>query len=116
MLFLHGVRDTLQRQGKKKAFPRTQKGGDIQEWASGETGRHHWNKQPIFRTAATSEEREDNRQRQETGATSGKQVFRNTIELEIAKQIVGTSIRLRKMSVATLWKGHPPPKRKKRTA
>jgi hypothetical protein len=40
--------------------------------------------------------------------------FRQTVELEIAKQTVGTSIRLRKMSVRTLWRGRTPPKRKKR--
>lgn len=45
---------------------------------SGETGRHHWNKEPKLKTAAASEEGEGNRQRhqrmeQETEATSGKQ-------------------------------------------
>jgi hypothetical protein len=34
--------------------------------------------------------------------------FRKTTELEIAKQTVGTSVRLWKMSITTLW---PPPKR-----
>jgi hypothetical protein len=34
--------------------------------------------------------------------------FWQTVELEVAKQIVGTSIRLRKMSVTTLWRGRPP--------
>jgi hypothetical protein len=41
-------------------------------------------------------------------------IFMKTAELEIAKQIVGASIRLRKMSNWTLWRGRPPPERKKR--
>jgi hypothetical protein len=44
--------------------------------------------------------------------TSGR-IFRKTAELEIAKQLVGTSTRLWKMSVRALWRGQPPPKRKK---
>jgi hypothetical protein len=91
---------------------------DVREETSGETGRHQWTKEPRLKKAATSEEGEDNRQRhqrteQETGATSVK-TFRKTIELEIAKQIAETSIRLLKMSVTTLWRGQPSPKRKKR--
>jgi hypothetical protein len=39
--------------------------------------------------------------------------FRKTVELEVAKQTVGTSTRLRKMSARTLWRGRPHPKRKK---
>jgi hypothetical protein len=38
--------------------------------------------------------------------TSGR-IFRKTTELEIAKQTVGTSTRLWKMSVRTLWRGQP---------
>jgi hypothetical protein len=93
---------------------------DVREQTSGETGRHHWNKELRLKTAATSEEGDDKRQRhqrtkQETGATSGKREDivrgkRQTLELEITKQIVGTSIRLRKMNVRTLWRGQPPPK------
>jgi hypothetical protein len=40
--------------------------------------------------------------------------FRETLELENAKRIAGSSDRIRKMSVRTLWRGRPPPKRKKR--
>jgi hypothetical protein len=52
---------------------------DVRQEMSGETGRHHWNKEPRFKTAALSEEGEDNQQwhqrtKQETGAMSGKQV------------------------------------------
>jgi hypothetical protein len=39
--------------------------------------------------------------------------FRKTIELEIVKRTVGSSVRLGKMNDRTLWKGRPPPKRKK---
>jgi hypothetical protein len=35
-----------------------------------------------------------------------------TRELEVAKQAVESSVRLRKMSVKTLWRSWPPPKRK----
>jgi hypothetical protein len=41
------------------------------------------------------------------------ETFRETLQLEIAKRIAGTSIRLRKMSVRTLWRGRLPPKQKK---
>jgi hypothetical protein len=46
-------------------------------------------------------------------STSGR-IFGKTAELEVMKQIVGTSIRLWKMRDWTLWRGLPPPKRKKR--
>jgi phage protein D len=41
-------------------------------------------------------------------------IFRKTAELEVAKQIVETSIRLRKMSDWTLWRSRTRLKRKKR--
>jgi hypothetical protein len=41
--------------------------------------------------------------------------FSMTVELEIAKQIVGTSIRLWQMSVRTLWKEWPPSELKEET-
>jgi hypothetical protein len=49
---------------------------DVREETSGETGRHHSNKEPRLKTSATFEEG-DKRQRyqrtkQETGATFGK--------------------------------------------
>jgi hypothetical protein len=47
------------------------------------------------------------------GRTSNK-TFRQAAELDAVKQIVGTSIRLRKMSIRTLWGSRPPPTRKKR--
>jgi hypothetical protein len=50
---------------------------DVQKETSGETGRHQWHKEPRRKTAAKSEEGEDNRQRhqrmkQEMVATSEK--------------------------------------------
>jgi hypothetical protein len=39
------------------------------------------------------------------------EIFRGRIE----KQVVGTSKRLRRMKIWTLWRGRPPPKRKKRS-
>jgi hypothetical protein len=51
---------------------------DIREETSGDTGRHHWNKEPRFKTTDTPEEGEDNwqwhqRTEQETEAMPGKQ-------------------------------------------
>jgi hypothetical protein len=40
-------------------------------------------------------------------------IFRETLGLEIAKKIAGSSTRLRKMRVSTLWRAQPTPKRKK---
>jgi hypothetical protein len=45
--------------------------------------------------------------------TSGR-IFGKTIGTGFVKQIVGPSIKLRKMNVRTLWRDRPPPKRKKR--
>jgi hypothetical protein len=44
--------------------------------------------------------------------TSG--INRKTIRGKIAKQVVGTSGGLRRMMDWTLWRGRPPPKRKKK--
>jgi hypothetical protein len=53
---------------------------------SGEAGRHQWNKEPgLKKQLCLRKERTANR------------IFRKTTELEVTKQIVGTSIRLRKM-------------------
>jgi hypothetical protein len=41
-------------------------------------------------------------------------IFGNTIGLEIMKRTVWSPVRIRKMSVRTLWRGRPPLKRKKR--
>jgi hypothetical protein len=58
---------------------------------SGETGRHQWNKGPRLKEATTSEEGEDIRKD-----------LQKTVEFEVAKQIVGTSIRLRLGDVGAL--------------
>jgi hypothetical protein len=36
--------------------------------------------------------------------------FRETLGLEIAKQIARSPIKIQEMSVRTLWRGQPPPK------
>jgi hypothetical protein len=46
------------------------------------------------------------------GSVKTYETLGQTVELEVMKRAVGTSIRQRKMSVRTLWKGRPPPKRK----
>jgi hypothetical protein len=40
-------------------------------------------------------------------------VYRTTIGMKMVKQVVGTSRRLRKIRKWVLWRGRPPPKRKK---
>jgi redox-sensitive bicupin YhaK (pirin superfamily) len=50
--------------------------------------------------------------RPEKAITSGKQNAQ-TEELDVAKQMVGTSIRLRKMNAGTLWRAQLPLKQKK---
>jgi hypothetical protein len=42
------------------------------------------------------------------------ETFRETLGLEIVKRTAGSSARIRKMSVRTLWKGRLSPKQKKR--
>jgi hypothetical protein len=54
--------------------------------------------------------------RQELCLRSQKTLYETlgqTFKLEVMKQAVVTSIRQRKMSVRTLWRGRPPPKFKK---
>jgi hypothetical protein len=45
--------------------------------------------------------------------TSGG-IFRKVLVLQIVKQRVEPSVRIRKMNVRALWRGWPPPKQKKR--
>jgi hypothetical protein len=71
-----------------------------------------------------SKEGEDNHERHQrvalrTSITPGKRrnAQEDPIEIfrrEIAKHVVGTSSRLRRMVDWTLWRGWPPPKRKRR--
>jgi hypothetical protein len=56
---------------------------DVREKTSGKTGRHHWNKEPKLKTAAISEEEEDNHGQHQrvalrTAITSGKR--RNSLQ------------------------------------
>jgi hypothetical protein len=58
---------------------------DIQEDTSGETGRHHWNKEPRLKTAAISEEGEDNweqhkRMEKEMGAHLGSRTTQQDLQ------------------------------------
>jgi hypothetical protein len=59
-------------------------------------GMQQWNKGPRLKGATMSGE-----------GISGR-IFRKTVQLEVTKQIVGTSIRLCKVSDGTLWRGRPP--------
>jgi hypothetical protein len=63
--------------GQGQCCTRNPERTDVQEETSGEIGRHQLHKEPRCKTAATSEDGDDNRHRhqrtkQETGATSGK--------------------------------------------
>jgi hypothetical protein len=102
MPFLHGVRDTV---------IRDQAGTLLQEEPrkDGRSGRDNrrvrrqeWNKGPRFK--------EQLHLRKER--TFGR-IFGKTIGLEIVKRRVGSSVRIRKTSVKTLWRSRPMPKRKK---
>jgi hypothetical protein len=113
-----------QGQGKDKAVPRTHKGqtsrkrhweklkGIIRIRNQGSRQQLHLKKERTTGNGITGQSR---RQEPHLGSrTTPNQTFRKTAEQEIAKQIVRTSTRLQKMSVRTLGRGPPPPKRKKK--
>jgi hypothetical protein len=72
---------------------------DVRKEMSGKTGR--------MNQGSRQEPRLGNR------TTLGR-IIRKATELETAKQMVRTSIRLQKMRDWTLWRGRPPLKRKRR--
>jgi hypothetical protein len=59
---------------------------------------------------------EDSRREQLWQKSTGNvnETFKDTLGLEIAKRITGTSIRLPEMNPRTLWRGRPPLKQRKR--
>jgi hypothetical protein len=65
---------------------------DVQEVTSGDTGKHHWNKERRLKTAITSGKQDDIRQ----------DLREKTIGLEIVKRTVRFSVRIRKTSNRTL--------------
>jgi hypothetical protein len=67
-------------------------------------GMQQWYKEPRHKRAIISGKHENTQQ----------ETFRQTVELEVAKQIVGTCITPRKMSVRTLWRDQQPLKQKRR--
>jgi hypothetical protein len=107
-------------QGKDKAVPRTQKGWTFRtrHWMKPEgiNGiRNQGSRQQLHlrkdRTTGNGVIGWSRRKDPHLGSrTTFGRIFRKTVELEIAKQIVGTSIRLWKMSIRTLWRGQPSPK------
>jgi hypothetical protein len=107
---LQGTRLSGSRQGQ--GCTRNPERKDILDETSDETRRHQGNKEPSLKTAATSEEGDDNRQRhqsmkQETGARSweredNRQDLRENHRLEIMKRIAGASVRFREMSARTI--------------
>jgi hypothetical protein len=54
----------------------------------------------------------DVRRKRKSERTSCR-MFGETTGLEIVKRIDGSSVRIRKMNFRTLWRGRPPPIRKK---
>jgi hypothetical protein len=81
-----------------QCFTRNLERVDIRKDALGSTGMQQWHKEPRPKGAITSGKQ---------GPVNG--TFMETIGLEIEKRIAGSSIRIRKMSVRTLWRGRPPP-------
>lgn len=82
---------------------------DVCEGTLGKSERKQRHKGPRHKIAAMSEEGEVNgngirgrSRRQEP--CMGSKACEQTHELEVAKQILGTSIKLQKMSVRTLWR------------
>jgi hypothetical protein len=76
---------------------------DAREETTGSSRMQQWNKGTRLKGAATSRKEK----------ISGR-IFSETVELKVAKQIVGISIRLQKMSEWRLCRGQPPLKQKKR--
>jgi hypothetical protein len=71
----------------------------------------HLRKEMTTGTSIRGRSRRQQLQLESTGNVN--ETFRDTLELEITKRIAGTSIRLRKMRVRTLWRAQPPSKRKR---
>jgi hypothetical protein len=69
-------------------------------------------KERVTRNGITGQSRREQLQLESTGNVNG--TFRETLVLEIAHKIAGSSISIRKMSLRSLWRGRPPPKRKKK--
>jgi hypothetical protein len=113
----HGHTETTEKEDQGQCHK-----GNLEKTCSGEmaskTVKHHWSKKPKLKTAAISEEGEDNwqwhqRMEQETESTSGKQGntwqdLQKTTELEVANQIAGLPLDCRKR--VTEHCGQPPPK------
>jgi hypothetical protein len=92
-----------QGQGKEKAVPRTQKRLLFRKrrWAKPEG-------------ISGIRDRDLKKELHLRKKRTSSRIFKKTVELEVTKQIVGTSIRLQNMSVRTLWRGRPPLKQKNR--
>jgi hypothetical protein len=86
-----------QGRGKDKAVPRTQKGWTFRK--------RHWTKLEGI-----------NKDLKKQLHVRKEGIFKETLELEIAKRIARSSVRIRKMSVRTLWRGRPPLKQKEATS
>jgi hypothetical protein len=91
--FLHSLRDTL-----------------LRVKARTEIGRRSWAKPECNNDIRNRDFKEWLRLGSEM--TSGR-IFGKAIGFQIVKRIFRTSVRIRKMSVSTLWRSRPLPKRKK---
>jgi hypothetical protein len=90
---------------------------DVREETSGATGMQQWNtdqgsrRQLRLRKETTTGNGITGRIRRQEPHLGSKttfgRIFRKTVELEVAKQIVGNPIRLQKMSDWTLWRDVP---------
>jgi hypothetical protein len=125
MPFLHGIRDTVTMDSKDKAVQRTQKGWtNDKRWQKGlecidgirdrvTIWQLHLRKERTTGNGIRGWIRRQQLWLESTGNVN--ETFRETLGLEIAKRIAGFSVRIKKMSVRTLWRGQlPPPPQKKR--
>jgi hypothetical protein len=98
----NGRTETTENSGQDQCCKRNLKRADVREEMLGATETQQWNTETRPKGAIT------------TGSTGNvDETFRQTLGLDIAKRIAGAYIRLREMSVSTLWRGRPPPKRRR---
>jgi hypothetical protein len=94
--------------GKDKAVQRTQKGGTDEEYNNGTSDRGAIRQVRLRKEKTTCNgiRARNRRQRLRLQSTGNvNETFRETLGLEIAKRIAGSSTRIQKMSVRTLWRG-----------
>jgi hypothetical protein len=122
--FLHGVRDTVVRDkartrlykepGKDRRTRRRRKDENCNNGIRdrGATRQLRLRKERTTGNGIRGRSRRQQLRLESTGNVN--ETFKETLGLEIAKKISGSSARIRKICVRTLWRGRPPPKRNKK--